>query len=372
MAPDARLPPSEYLALWREAQDTRTRTRLGAIYYLIGWLLIWLFAATPGSLLLGLAGTLYFALIMALRWLHRLPVQENEANLRLWLDQHWRLLYLSSLGWGVSHAWTLYSPAFSAATPIATLGTLAFSTSMVFNFPMSKRRCMTALLLLYLPGLTVLGLQIHEQQAELVTLAVYLSYLLLVIDRSHREYHSRVALERQLIEQRERFARLSRTDPLTQLGNRLHFNSLFPAMVANGRRQRTPLSLVLLDIDLFKRINDQFGHASGDACLIVFAERMRQVFRRNSDVLLRLGGEEFGVLMPGTSLEQARELAERFRAELASQGFELNGQRLPLTTSLGVGSFNPARDDSAEAFFKRVDGALYRSKADGRNRLTLA
>ncbi len=211
-----------------------------------------------------------------------------------------------------------------------------------------------------------------HQEALAITLAFYLSYLLLALNRSHREYHGTLAMEQQLVEQRERYEQLSRTDSLTQLGNRLQFNGLFPAMVASARRQDNPLSLVLLDIDFFKRINDEHGHSSGDACLSDFAERMRRVFRRDSDALLRLGGEEFGVLMPGTPLKEACELAERFRAELAEQGFVLHGQRLPLTTSLGVGGFDPAQDESAEAFFKRVDDALYRAKAEGRDRLALA
>ncbi|CAD5107661.1 GGDEF domain-containing protein [Zestomonas carbonaria] len=373
MAPDPRLPPSDYFALWRESQDTLTRTRLGGIYYLLAWLLTWGFSTEPSALLpLGIAGSLFFTLLLTLRWLHCLPVQENEANLRHWIDRHWTLIFITALGWGLVHAWVLYSPEFEASRLIATLSTLAFSTAMAFTFSMRKRRCVTALLLLYLPGLAVLALQAREQMAVLVTLALYLSYLLLVLNRSHREYHASLALKQQLIEQRERFEQLSRTDTLTQLGNRLQFNGLFPSMVASARRQRTPLSLVLLDIDLFKRINDEFGHASGDACLYAFAEHMRRVFRRDSDILLRLGGEEFGVLMPGTHLEQAHELAERFRGELASEGFELHGQHRTLTASLGVGSFDPERDDSAEAFFKRVDDALYRAKADGRNRLTLA
>ena len=107
-----------------------------------------------------------------------------------------------------------------------------------------------------------------------------------------------------------------------------------------------------------------------------FAERMRQVFRRDSDILLRLGGEEFAVLMPDTTLEQAMLLAERFRAELSEHPLKIPGldpaQHPPLTCSLGVGTFQPLCDDSAEAFYTRVDNALYRAKAGGRNRLELA
>src|SRR3990167_6797230 len=359
--------------LWREAQDTRVRTRLGGIYYLLAWLLTWLFSANPTELLAwGLVGAGLFALLLALRLLHRLPAQETPQALRTWLNRHWGLVLLTALAWGLVHAWSLNDPAFTSSRLIATLSAIAFSTAMAFNFSMRKGRASVALLLLYLPGLVALAMNWREQQAILITLACYLSYLLLALNRSHREYHNTLTLELKLLEQQQRLDLLSRTDSLTQLGNRYQFNNLFPALVASAQRQREPMSLVLLDIDFFKRINDQHGHACGDACLSAFAERMRQVFRRGSDALLRLGGEEFGVLMPNTTLEQACLLAESFRLELTRQGFDVQGNNLPLTASLGVGCFDPLRDDSAEAFYKRVDDALYQAKGAGRNRLVRA
>ncbi|MDD0841734.1 GGDEF domain-containing protein [Pseudomonas sp. Gutcm_11s] len=373
MATDPQFSPHTTFTLLRESQDTHVRTRLGGIYYLLAWLLTWGFSAAPGAMpVLGILGTLFFTAMMLLRWLHRLPSEENDAALHRWIDRHWLLILATSLGWGLAHAWALLRPELEPSRLIATLSTVAFSTAMAFNFSMRKRRCVSAILLLYLPGLAVLGWQWPAQEALAVTLAFYLSYLLLALNRSHREYHGTLVMEQQLVDQRERYDQLSRTDSLTQLGNRLQFNNLFPAMVAEARRQRTPLSLVLLDIDFFKRVNDEHGHSTGDACLSAFAERMRQVFRRDSDALLRLGGEEFGVLMPNTPLEQARDLAEHFRQKLAEQGFSLPGQTLPLTSSLGVGSLDAVQGESAEAFFKRVDDALYRAKAEGRDRLVLS
>lgn len=373
MAPDTQLLRSDSFLLFRESQDTRLRTRLGGIYYLLAWLLTWGFSAEPAALqTLGPLGTGFFALMLALRWLHRLPLQASDETLLRWRTRHWALILTTGLGWGLAHAWVLLQPEFEPSRLVATLSTVAFSTAMAFNFPMRKRLCVLAILLLYVPGLLVLISQWASQQALAVTLAFYLSYLLLALNRSNREYRATLATEQQLIEQRERYAQLSRTDPLTQLGNRLQFNALFPTMVASARRQGDVLSLVLLDIDHFKRVNDNYGHTGGDTCLSGFADCMRQVFRRDSDVLLRLGGEEFGVLMPGTPMQEACILAERFRAALAAHGFELPGKSLQLTTSLGIGSFEPTCDKSAEAFFKRVDDALYRAKAEGRDRLALA
>ncbi len=371
---DAELPRSpQAFAVWREVQDTCVRTRLGGIYYLLAWLLTWLFSAAPGSLLItGIAGSLLFAGLMTARLLHTPPHAHSQEQLQRWLDRHWGLVLLTALCWGQAHAWALYSDAFADSAMIATLSTVAFSTAMTFNFAMRKKRAFIAILLLYVPGLAVMALDWRDGHTQLVTLVFYLSYLLLALNRSHREYLGTLSLELRLLQQQATLDQLSRTDTLTQLGNRYQFNSLFQNMVATAKRTGEPLALVLLDIDFFKKVNDQRGHSGGDACLSEFAQRMRQVFRRDSDALLRLGGEEFGVLMPNTSLEQAQALAEQFRQDLASNGIDLQGEHLPLTTSVGVGRFDAKRDHDAEHFFQRVDRALYQAKANGRDRLEVA
>ena len=371
----ANQPPQqpELFALWREARDCRNRTRLGGIYYLLAWLLIWLFSDVPRQQIpLGLSLSLLFGLLFALRLVHRLPSADSLPALRRWLSRHWLLLHLTVCAWGLLQAWVLLRPDLRDARLIAIFGTVAFSTAIVFNFPMRKAPVHQAIALIHLPGLLVLALDWQEHRALLLAMLIYLSHLLLALARGNREYHANLAMEHELVLQRANLEWLSRTDSLTQLGNRYLFNSLFPNLVASCKRQGGPLALVLLDIDFFKQINDQHGHGMGDACLFAFAEHMRQVFRRDSDCLLRLGGEEFGVLMPGTSEEQARQLAEDFRQTLAENGLKIQGQHLPLTASLGVGYFTPGVDADAEAFFKRVDKALYRAKQEGRDRLVIA
>ncbi|TWC31677.1 diguanylate cyclase (GGDEF)-like protein [Pseudomonas sp. SJZ079] len=359
--------------LWREAQDIRARSHLAGFYYLIAWLLVWIMGGEPtAQFTVGLAGTAFFGLFLLLRLVNRLPEQYTPRLLQGWLNRQWALILLGALGWGLALGWTLYSPDFKGSRVIAMMATIAFSTASVYHLAMRKHLSLLILPLLYLPGLLALALDWQEQRGHFIALIAYLSYLIFALNRNRQVYQNHLAMELKLLEQQESLEILSRTDSLTQLGNRYHFNSLFPAMVANAQRQSNSLSLVLLDIDYFKQINDAHGHACGDACLSAFAELMRQVFRRDSDALLRLGGEEFGVLMPGTSLEQAHLLAESFRQELAQHGFSVQGQNLPLTSSLGVGCFDKHRDVSAEAFFKRVDDALYRAKNAGRNCLILA
>ena len=364
--------PSTY-ALWREVQDVSNRTRLGSLYYLLAWLLTWGFSQAPlQHLLLGLGGCGFFTLMLVLRWIHLPPTLHSDRRLTRWINRHWLLVLLTAMGWGLAHALALSDPDFQRSQLVATVSTIAFSSAVAFTFSMRLRRGLCTVLLLNLPGLLVLASNGEQQLPILLTLAFYLIYLLMVGTRSFREYHAGIALELQLLEQRDALERLSRTDSLTGLGNRHQFNDLFPLMLANAKRQGSPLALVLMDIDLFKRVNDQHGHLTGDACLEVFAERMRQVFRRDNDILLRMGGEEFAVLMPGTDLESAQQMAEQFRACIADNPLQAREHRLNLTTSLGVGTFEAERDCSSEAFFQRIDSALFQAKADGRNRLVLA
>ena len=360
-------------ALWREVDDTRIRTRLGGVFYLLAWLLTWVFSGAPSELMIsGVAGCALFAALLAARLLHCPDGLDSPQRLQRWLDHHWWLILLTALCWGQAHALVLYRDAYNDSEMIATLATVAFSTAMTFNFAMRRGRALLALALLYLPGLAVMTLTGQPQHAMLLTLAFYLVYLVLVLGRNHREYRATLDLELKLLEQQRQLDLLSRTDSLTQLGNRYQFNNLFPSLVASAMRQGEPLSLVLMDIDFFKKVNDEHGHAGGDACLSAFAERMRTVFRRDSDALLRLGGEEFGVLLPGTTPDQAKDMAEDFRQGLEREGLQLADQNVKLTTSLGVGSFDPQQDADADAFFKRVDSALYRAKREGRNRLAAA
>lgn len=373
MQPSAHPSQPEAFRLWREAQDTQVRTRLGGVFYLLAWLLLWGFAGAPGQLLLaGILLSLLFAGLWLLRLLHRLPDAHDQASLRHWLDSHWRLIFATALAWGLTHAAALQLAAFADSRLIATLSTVAFSTAMAFNFAMRKRRAIIAMTLLYLPGLLVLWLNRAEQLASLVTLACYLGYLLLALSRSHREYHTTLDLELQLLEQQARLQQLSHSDSLTQLGNRHLFNNRFPQLLEQARRHQRPLSLVLLDLDFFKQVNDRHGHLTGDACLQCFADCLRRHFRRDNDLLLRLGGEEFAVLLPDTPLEQAVSQAEQLRQYLSSEGLQVHGQPLALTTSIGVGGYDPQQDDDAEDFFRRVDQALYAAKHNGRNCLARA
>lgn len=198
--------PSTY-ALWREVQDVSNRTRLGSLYYLLAWLLTWGFSQAPlQHLLLGLGGCGFFTLMLVLRWIHLPPTIHSDRRLTRWINRHWLLVLLTAMGWGLAHALALSDPDFQRSQLVATVSTIAFSSAVAFTFSMRLRRGLCTVLLLNLPGLLVLASNGEQQLPILLTLAFYLIYLLMVGTRSFREYHAGIALELQLLEQRDALA----------------------------------------------------------------------------------------------------------------------------------------------------------------------
>jgi diguanylate cyclase (GGDEF)-like protein len=158
---------------------------------------------------------------------------------------------------------------------------------------------------------------------------------------------------------------LAGTDPLTGIGNRRFFESRVEAEIELLRRHGSPLALALFDVDHFKQVNDSFGHVKGDEVLREIAERATRGLRR-SDVFCRWGGEEFALLMPSTTADEAVQICERLRQEIASVGFEGVG---PVTVSAGIGDYKG--EALLNDWMERVDGALYVAKSTGRNRVQL-
>ena len=158
-------------------------------------------------------------------------------------------------------------------------------------------------------------------------------------------------------------------DPLTGVGNRAAFNASLDREVELANRHKRSLGMIVIDIDHFKRINDTFGHATGD-CLIRALANCTDNTIRLTDQLFRYGGEEFVVLMPEASPKGIKQLAERIRRNVEDMDVLCEGHRIQLTASFGVAILN--KEDDEESFFIRADKALYQAKADGRNCIRVA
>lgn len=179
-----------------------------------------------------------------------------------------------------------------------------------------------------------------------------------------------VRLQRELIQKNRLLEQLSTTDPLTGLRNRRYLTEMLAVEFLRAKRHKTPLSVVMADIDHFKSVNDAHGHAAGDAVLQGVAEVLRRRMR-GSDHGGRYGGEEFLLVLSNAEIEGARSFAERLREEVEETAFGTDAGPLQVTLSLGVASLR-ARHETPGDLVAEADEALYRAKQAGRNRVAEA
>jgi len=176
------------------------------------------------------------------------------------------------------------------------------------------------------------------------------------------------AAERALRQSEQRLEQLATTDELTGLHNRRSLLHRLKFEVARARRFRAPLAAVMIDLDHFRRINDEHGHATGDRVLAAVGKLVRENVRM-IDVAGRYGGEELCLLLPNTPLDGARKMAEALRGRIQAQLHMDGARRVPVTASFGVGAFDHMAIDDADTLLRAAEAALYAAKANGRNRI---
>lgn len=176
--------------------------------------------------------------------------------------------------------------------------------------------------------------------------------------------HNLALSNKLLLLQNKQLQELSLTDQLTGLGNRRRFDESLTMATERARRKGTPLSLIMMDIDRFKHINDEFGHDMGDRVLEALGKLLPQQIRI-SDRAVRIGGEEFVIIMPVTTVAEATHIAERIR--LAVSQLQIEGLTCGLSASFGVAELYPS--ESAKALLERSDTAMYSAKKQGRDRV---
>lgn len=205
--------------------------------------------------------------------------------------------------------------------------------------------------MLALPAETVHGLRV----------VMVISCVLIVTFLMVQAEYSAVKKEREL-------QLMASTDSLTQLPNLRAFRQSYAREVARARREDSLLVVGMLDVDYFKRINDAYGHPTGDHVLRVLAQVLSEQLRA-SDLVARVGGEEFAILMPQIDLEQAHLICERVRTTVARHRFGSSSHPLSLSVSIGLARLEPADDE--EQVLRAADKALYQAKNGGRNRVVL-
>jgi diguanylate cyclase len=215
----------------------------------------------------------------------------------------------------------------------------------------------------------------HERKAR-----VSQERLVQATAKANRELEARVASRttdlnatlEQLKVANDRLLMLSTTDSLTQIGNRACFDAAISVEIKRAQRQKVALTIILFDIDHFKRVNDTFGHLAGDACLRALADLMRPRIDRAGDILARYGGEEFVIALNGVDLAQSLALAEEFRAAIENLAVTFDGQTIRFTASFGLACAVPNGNHKVRDYLSAADRALYDAKESGRNAVRAA
>jgi len=182
---------------------------------------------------------------------------------------------------------------------------------------------------------------------------------------------ARVKNQLQIVNQFRTIERLGLIDPLTNIRNRRSFNDRLNTEWRRCLREKAPLSFLMVDVDKFKDYNDTYGHPQGDTLLKTLAMIFESSARRPADIIARLGGEEFGLLLPNTALKPAMEIAENIRESVEElRVLTADGRTETKTTiSIGVASIVPSEESHAEELICKADELLYMAKASGRNRV---
>ncbi|MCL2704037.1 MAG: diguanylate cyclase [Defluviitaleaceae bacterium] len=218
-----------------------------------------------------------------------------------------------------------------------------------------------------IPVIFITGLSNAEDEEK--------GFFLGAVDYITKPFHKTIVKARvnthiKIIDQMRTIERIGLIDPLTKIANRRGFENRLNSEWGRAARDKTPISLMIMDIDKFKNYNDTYGHQQGDAALKTFAETAVGSLMRPGDFTARWGGEEFVILLPGTDINAAAEIAERVRANIAAAVIPADyGAETRITVSIGVNCAVPGSNIVSGDFLSKADQALYKAKESGRNRV---
>ena len=369
----APLPSRAQYSRERAMASLYVRTLSGPLFYVAGTLL----TASVGGYLwppreLAWIPVLAFLVLAVLRWRHRVPSAiESAARADTWLRWHWGLVDAACFIWcGVFIAVCLIERGPSTTVFVGAIATIAFATALCEFACVERWQPSVGIVVLILPAVALFAWRLPALRSVGVAMLIYGLYLLgPQLGRRMRDYEAQMAIEYELLSSRAEMARLARFDALTGLANRLHYQEVVAWLWKQSRRQPVAVSLLVVDLDHFKAINDRFGHDGGDICLKHVAAELRRCFRRETDLVARIGGEEFAVVLPHTTLEAACRLANDFRRALATTPFGVEGASHAVTASIGAASAPDAAATTPAALFASADAACYDAKHNGRNQV---
>ena len=260
----------------------------------------------------------------------------------------------------------IYAPQpFELVTFVMIIGII---TAAVLSMSSIYKAYLVFFFSMIIPQIAIMLYYGEDQHIALVILSlIYIPSTIILSKTLYYSRLSRIEVNESLAQSVEEYHRLSITDTLTGLYNRRYFFEISQNMISVALREEKEISLLMIDIDYFKKVNDEYGHQVGDSILESFAEGT-ELLMRESDIFARVGGEEFSILLSDTSNHGARVIAEKIRYAIERKIFSYDGISINITISIGISSLSK-EFINIEELYKEADKQLYKAKESGRNRV---
>jgi diguanylate cyclase (GGDEF)-like protein len=347
--------------------DIDERSINGIYVYLATWLLV---GGATGFYQQNLVFFWVTAIVFFLLGLIRLAVHlhyskhqsTNNATRKTWL--FFNVLCPAGI-YSVLFSLSIVEPSFEPIFTYLLMAIFALvSTGAVIFAPMKKLSVAFLTALTPLPFICAVFLS-GERLVEGLMLLLYSTYMFAQAIKLNREYlHN--------LKQRYKLNKLNLQDSLTGISNRRRFDEAFESAWKSALRSKSLLSLILIDIDYFKTVNDQYGHSAGDEVIKSIAQVIQSICQRDTDVVARLGGEEYAVLLSNYQIEKLGDFAEKIRQSIQSTETQSGENKIRVTASLGVTHTTAELNKSTKELFNIADKNLYAAKEQGRNRVIIS
>ncbi len=315
---------------------------------------------------------IFMTIICLFRLLHRyisqrMPSRFDRLNKNIFIVS----VALTGLIWGVGLAKVMIQDGEPEIKLLMVMCTIGLCSGGAVAFIPSFGLSITYSISMLVPAIIAMII-FHVNYSLMILITLFLLYMGLMASRGNKEYWDALENEYLLEEKSKDLEKMSRTDSLTGLNNRRYFDQMFEFEWRLAIRNQTSLSAIICDIDYFKKVNDQYGHLAGDACLEKIAKTLKSIFKRETDVVARYGGEEFVIIMPGESQDEVVTMAENVRINIENLTLKFQEHQIRTTISLGVATYLPQPNDRKNILISRADKALYQSKASGRNKVMVS
>ncbi len=347
--------------------DLATRSFPGSVIYLILWFII---IITTSFYLIKPYFCLFFSLLFITSTVIRTGLIRNFDRIysrcpTTWILTFFPMIWFSALLWGTFCSLAMVLPDFESVKVVTIIATAGLTSGG--GAALAPNRILTIGLitaLLVPSGLAMIFFSMDLSLTVYLFLLIYWGGTIFVTKTQHDEYWLSLKTTTKL-------KQLNTLDGLTGLKNKAFFDKILKSEFKTAIREHSSLSLLMIDIDHFKAVNDCYGHLVGDECLRMISKCLTKIIKRETDTVARFGGEEFTAILPGTNIDQSASIAEKIRIAVEDLKLNIPEEIVRFTISIGVSNIVPTPGMSDKALIDSADKALYEAKNNGRNQVKI-